>query len=491
MAFRRFAALLNQTGRTKHVRFNDYSVVVHAPELVRFIRPDYRATDLLSLIRHLSPHLHIAVNERGMVPAAERFFEESRDPTHYDAVWVRDSLWAYLGLRAQGRVVDAKRILLCLLQYISTPAQQGRLRRGKPLHIRFDPESKTFSDVREGGKIQQWNHKQNDAVGLLFDLLLRALSEGLLTQADIPRSGWDSLALLPAYFEKIRFADTEDAGCWEEIERVNTSSVGLVTSALERLQQLMTRKAENDRVISRTLLEAAGRNGVGESLRSSEIERLVSRGYRRIRNQLERGGESPLYSVCDPRHRGSDAALLNLIYPARLERLTFQEKMSVVALVQPLVGMVGVRRYFRDSYQSGNYWFSGSERVPVTRRKGLSRSAAEFVTRGTQYIDGTEAQWFFDSWYSKALGLLHRQSGEFFYREKQLQFLNRALAQITAGESVLGADGRPVPPFSLPESYNSIVSDGAQYFVPSPIAPLTWAKACLAIALSELSKPIR
>lgn len=70
-------------------------------------------------------------------------------------------------------------------------------------------------------------------------------------------------------------------------------------------------------------------------------------------------------------------------------------------------------------------------------------------------------------------------------------FFNRALGQITGGSTTsrgLAADGRPVSPLALPESYNVIVSGDAQYFVPSPITPLNWAKACLMLALEELRR---
>ena len=86
---------------------------------------------------------------------------------------------------------------------------------------------------------------------------------------------------------------------------------------------------------------------------------------------------------------------------------------------------------------------------------------------------------------------MFREYCEPHYRERQLEFFNRALGQITGGTKrnpQLGADGNPVPPFSLPESYNTIIKANSQYFAPSPIVPLNWAKASLWLALEELSK---
>jgi hypothetical protein len=65
------------------------------------------------------------------------------------------------------------------------------------------------------------------------------------------------------------------------------------------------------------------------------------------------------------------------------------------------------------------------------------------------------------------------------------------LAQITGGtesKPLFGADGRPVKPLSLPESYNTVVdmATGEKFFVPGPITPLNWAKASLHLALDRI-----
>ena len=48
--------------------------------------------------------------------------------THYDAVWLRDSLWGYMALVSdQGNSVAAKKVLLTLWGYMSTPDQIKRM----------------------------------------------------------------------------------------------------------------------------------------------------------------------------------------------------------------------------------------------------------------------------------------------------------------------------------------------------------------------------
>ena len=93
----------------------------------------------------------------------------------------------------QGNSVAAKKVLLTLWDYMSTPDQIKRMQDvisnpkrldGVPgqmnaVHIRFDSNSPVMADVQEEGKPQLWNHKQNDALGLYLDLLIQAIDTGL------------------------------------------------------------------------------------------------------------------------------------------------------------------------------------------------------------------------------------------------------------------------------------------------------------------------
>jgi hypothetical protein len=249
----------------------------------------------------------------------------------------------------------------------------------------------------------------------------------------------------------------EDAGSWEEIERVNTSSIALVTSALEQLEE------------------------------TKENNNLINQGYERIFAQLNAGGESPLYPASSPRFRTADAALLNLIYPAKLKKLTLLHKQKIIEIIQPLIGPTGIKRYINDSYQSGNFWYQQLDTLVNDANGTDTQSAHEFREREKQFIPGTEAQWFFDSWLSLAYKIMEQETGSAEFRVKRFAHLNRALDQITSPENTIGADGHPVPPNALPESYNTIVAnDGTRLVAPSPVTPLNWAKAGLALALSTI-----
>ena len=93
-----------------------------------------------------------------------------------------------------------------------------------------------------------------------------------------------------------------------------------------------------------------------------------------------------------------------------------------------------------------------------------------------------------------AYGKLFARFKDARYHELEIRYLNRALSQVTGGtpaEPPLAADGRPVRPLALPESYNTIADlrAGKRYFAPSPITPLNWSKACLRLALQALRGP--
>lgn len=460
---------------------------VHSAQVLKLLKDNYTPKDLSAIEHALQTTLELRVNSRGLVKASDRSDDDnSEDPTHYDAVWVRDSLWVYLGLQTEA--ATANQMLLALLDYFSSPDQIQRFEHiiqdpktidgpDGPMHvvhIRFDGKSPTFQDVTENGQPQRWNHKQNDALGLFLDLFCRAILDGSLDPSALTPERAKAIGLFPAYFSAIRFYEMPDAGAWEEIERVNTSSIALVTSGLERLSELLTSHAPSAHA-------AAAR--FGASIDRRQLATLIDRGYARIRKQLAAGGESPIYPASDPHYRKADAALLNVIYPARLTRLTRKDFDRVLAALEPLIGQVGIKRYLNDSYQSGNFWFADSNTNDTS-------SAQSFADRGKRFLPDSEAQWFFDSWYSTAAGILFSRYHDAKYRAFQIRFLNRALAQITGGtpqKPVLGADGKPVKPMALPESYNSVVDPRTheRFFAPSPITPLNWSKASLRLALRQ------
>lgn len=81
----------------------------------------------------------------------------------------------------------------------------------------------------------------------------------------------------------------EDSWAWEEDARLNTSSVALVTSGLERLSNLLSKK---DSVFVSDLLREAKVNELDETLSTTRLNHLIDKGYERITLQLDLG-ENP------------------------------------------------------------------------------------------------------------------------------------------------------------------------------------------------------
>jgi hypothetical protein len=86
-------------------------------------------------------------------------------------------------LLSQQKYTDAKNVLLTQLKYFTSEAQMERMEKDvtnpnlvltdkngqmNAVHIRFNAKSQNFDDVYENGQPQPWNHKQNDALGLVL-----------------------------------------------------------------------------------------------------------------------------------------------------------------------------------------------------------------------------------------------------------------------------------------------------------------------------------
>ncbi|MGL4207151.1 MAG: hypothetical protein ACRCRW_13660, partial [Aeromonadaceae bacterium] len=218
--------------------------------------------------------------------------------------------------------------------------------------------------------------------------------------------------------------------------------------------------------------------GLAQPLAEPHLASLVDKGYQLINTQLQAGGESPSYAKTDSRYRTADAALLNLIYPAKLSRLSLEQKLKVMEIVRPLVGDFGIRRYAKDSYQSANFWF---------RHIKTDVDEESFVVRNTRFVPGSEAQWFFSSWYAKDWLRLYHETRNPDHLAEAVKFTNQALGQLT-GKGAIGADGQVVMEFALPESYNLIAEKGMLWEVPSPIIPLNWSKASMTLMFEEYGR---
>ena len=441
---------------------------------------DDGSVDAARALRELGDALTITTvvdaNGDRWVPAAVRDVG-AHDPTHYDAVWVRDAVWCHWALDAAGDRDAADSVLRKLCRYFASAAQRERLRTlaDNPSaafgpdgamhvpHIRFDGRSASMDDVQVDGRPQRWNHKQNDALALFFAAVMGALETGRWQWTAFSPEERESLALFPRYWARVAFATMEDSGAWEELERRNSSSIGLVTWALEEARRVLARVAPSD--VDVPSLEAA-----------------IASGYGALERQLP--FESPAYGKNDIRYREADAALLALLYPARLEKLAPGTFDAVLETVGTLVRPAGVLRYVGDAYQCAGYWANAEETEHEVRTDDCSRPE-DFVRRSAGRPPDSEAEWFFDSWLALTWLRRFERTKSPSDRRRAEAHVARALRQRT-GPNALGADGKLVPAGAFPESYNVVFRDGHRHYAPSPITPLNWAKASLALALRAL-----
>ena len=491
-------------------------VVAFNPDVARWIAQPFDKDAIRKIRERLAPELEIKLTPRGFARAADRNTSGKKDETHYDAIWVRDSVWIYFALQdVPERRFEARKLLLALWDYYATKPQRDRFDdiiahpahaadKMKVPHIRFNGSSPTLADIYVDGKPQVWNHKQNDAHGIFLVALANAVMNGLVQADDLTLERFAVLIKFPAYFDAIKFETFEDAGAWEEINRRNTSSIGLVTRSLQVWNSLLFKIAPEGSAAKfrEKFLSSLGKaeTPCAKYWTGVKMTSLIIRGMKTVRRQLALGGESPDYSPNDMHFRQADAYLTALIVPSTLEGLSERDLRQVLEIVETLKRPAGILRYTNDSYQSGNYWIQKpgkSEETKGLTETGDTSSHTAFLARFKNLMPNTEAQWFFDSLVVLARLHLASVTSDAVQKRQDIHLatihLKRALGQLTGsfeGSSLIAADGTDVAAFLAPESINTVMIDGKTVLLPSPIVPLNWAKASLSMALNRYEQDI-
>lgn len=502
-------------------------IVVFHPKAEEWAKMKWTAKDVAAIRDTLHASLEIPLTQRGFVEAATRLLEGEKDDTNYNAIWVRDSAWIALSFLDAGEADKARRLVLALWDYYAQPHQLKRFDaviakpslRDDPMavpHIRFDGTSPTMEDVQVDGKAQSWNHKQIDAHGLFLLALARAVERNLVLLSDLnaptATNRAQALARFPTYFSKINYTQYAEAGAWEEIDRRNSSSVAIVAKALHAWKDLNSSPNKDARDFLRALRQKLP-GAFAQNWGDAALTNLADQGVRHVRNQLSLGGESPDYAFsANPQDlmsfRRADAALFNLVLPFPLKGLSEEDLRTVAWTIESLKRPAGILRYQADSYQAGNFWIQEPNAAPTSgaesgdTKSGLtddSSSFADFMKRFSNMPPFSEAQWFFDSKQAMIWLELAKIDGKkkdpLSVRRHEndvrmaILHVKRALGQLTGpigGRPLITADGHAAGEFLIPESINTVIVDGRSYLLPSPIVPLNWAKASLAMALKRL-----
>ncbi len=398
----------------------------------------------------------LSLRERptGLFPATQG----SSNATGYDSVWVRDNVHIAHMLFEAGEVDRAARCAGALLQWAGhqhhrfeaaiTLGQAPADPMERP-HVRFD--GRTMAERPE-----PWPHAQNDAWGYLLWLVARLLSAHRLTIED---SGINTIALIVRYLGGIQYWADADSGHWEEAPKVEASSIGTVVAGLRAVQRLVS---EAPAIFGR--LERAT-----PPLQHSHLDELIASGEAALAAILPAESRDP------KRPRAYDAALLFLIHPLDVVSREMADRI-LADVLSHLEGEVGVRRYLGDTF-----WCRDYRRAPAEIRTAPEEGRLAWFQEN-QWLPtaGGEAQWcLFDPIISIIFGKRYAEGGRRRDLDRQVRYLNRALAQLEQAEALTGR-------LRCPELF--FLEDGR--WVPNDIDGLCWTAANLRLAFKQMRKSI-
>ncbi len=229
--------------------------------------------------------------------------------TGYNKAWLRDNVYAALGLEAARNKKATLRTYRALLNIflkheykidwmIKQPHPKASYRY---IHARYDPFS--MSEIYE-----EWGNKQNDAIGaVLFKI------------GDLERKGFKIirnskdlriLQKLVDYLAAIEYWHDKDNGMWEENEEVHASSIGACVAGLKMIGAI-----------------------------ADVPQQLIRNGQDALNKLLPNESET----------KETDLALLSLINPYNV--VNEQQRIQILNNVEKkLLRKKGVIRYIGDQY---------------------------------------------------------------------------------------------------------------------------------------------
>ncbi len=227
--------------------------------------------------------------------------------TGYHRAWVRDNIYAAMGLEAVDPqlAIPTYHALLDVLKKheykIDWAIKEKPLHRYQYIHPRYDPL--TMDEIPG-----EWGNKQHDAIGLFLFKIGDLMDRGHPVIRDL-----DDLRLihkLVRYLASIEYWKDADNGMWEENEEIHASSVGACVAGLRRIAS-----------------------------------------YVAVPSLLIENGQEALNKLlpCESATKETDLALLSLIWP--LDVVTSEQRNQIVRRIEEkLLREKGVLRYLGDQY---------------------------------------------------------------------------------------------------------------------------------------------
>ena len=264
--------------------------------------------------------------------------------TGYNLAWIRDNVYATLGLEAAKKYRTVRKTLRALLDIlIKHEYKIDWAIREKPkhhyqyIHARYDPI--TMEEIYE-----QWGNKQNDAIGaLLFKI-------GDLEEKRIKvirgKNDVRILQKLIHYMQSIEYWHDKDNGMWEENEEVHASSIGACVAGLKKISKIVDVSQD-----------------------------LIKKGEGSLNKLLPRESET----------KEVDMALLSLIYPYNI--ITKEQRDVILKNVEEtLVKGKGIIRYIGDKYHYKNgeaQWTKGLPWLAIIHKQLNKPDKYAFYMRKT------------------------------------------------------------------------------------------------------------
>jgi hypothetical protein len=404
--------------------------------LVDLLKEGTTATEVQKLLGQHDcltfPQLH-----SGLFPAAN-FDNLEADQTGMANAWLRDSCCIGLILIKSGKSEMAAKTARGVVD---------RLRMVQPTFKkivaagRAPEDDKQRPPVRYAGQDSEprydWANAQNDALGYSLKFIGAAAEASIL---DLSPEDKSIIELVLAYLEAVEYWNDAESGHWEEIKKVNASSIGTVVGGIEAIRSLIASTEQAD-----TLAE---------------------------RGQAELAKILPYESKTPGLERPHDSALIFLVEPQVVLKGEMATKIITDA-EQHLMGEHGFRRYNGDSYWGPDY----REHFLVGARAGNFSDPKDMVLRDQYLQPGAEAQWtFFDPLLAAYYAHRFAKSSEEQDQKKARSFMARSLKNIIMHEQK--GSGKKV--WRLPELF--FMERGE--WVPNDHLGLLWGQANLLYGLN-------
>lgn len=241
----------------------------------------------------------------GLFPAAAAF------STGYNCAWIRDNVYAAIGLEKydlQAAIKTYHALLDILLKHeykIDWAIKEKPNAAYKYIHARYDPE--TLNEIYE-----PWGNKQNDAIGAFLFKIGQLENQGIKVLRNI--NDFRIIQKLIFYLNRLEYWQDPDNGIWEENEELHASSIGACLAGLLQLKE-----------------------------KFYVPKQMIEKGEQALKQLLPK--ESQIKDV--------DLALLSLIYPYNI----ISKKTAKIILKNVennLVRNKGVIRYRGDQYYNKN-----------------------------------------------------------------------------------------------------------------------------------------